>query len=294
MKSNGMTIEYDTRGEGEPLLLVMGLTGQMIDWPTGFVDQFVEAGYKVIRFDNRDIGLSSQFAAKPPSRLKFVWSVLRRKRFADANYTLEDMAADTIGLMDALEIDSAHVLGISMGGMIAQELAIGYPERVRSLCSIMSNTGDRKNGLIGASLLAKFATMRPPSKAKAVPYIEKVLRLVSGPHFDATKAREMAEASVARSFTPDGIARQTAAIAGSRDRTELLGSVTAPSLVIHGLVDQLVLPSGGIATAKAIPGSRLLGFGDMAHDLPQVRWPEIRDAVVWNCRRAKTPTAVSA
>ncbi len=289
-----MTIEYEVRGEGEPLLLVMGLTGQLIDWPKEFVDLFVEAGYKVILFDNRDIGLSTQFNEKPPSRLKFVWSVIRRKEFGDANYTLTDMADDAAGLLDALNIQSAHVLGISMGGMISQELAIAHPERVRSMCSIMSNTGDRKNGIIGTSLLLKLARLRPPSRKKAVPYIEKLFGLISGPHVDPARVTEMAEASVARSFTPDGVARQTAAIAGSRDRTELLRSVTAPTLVIHGLLDQLVLPSGGIATANAVPGSRLLAFNDMGHDLPQPRMEEIRDAAVLNFGRAKAGAGSSS
>lgn len=287
VQSNGMTISYDVQGQGEPLLLVMGLTGQLIDWPKEFVDLFVEAGFKVISFDNRDIGLSTQFPEKPPSRLKFLWSVIRRKELSSANYTLTDMATDSVGLLDALEIESAHVVGISMGGMIAQEMAIAYPERVRSLCSIMSSTGDRKNGLIGTGLLLKLARLRPPSKKRAVAYIEKIFFLISGPHLDPVRVREMAEASVARSFKPDGVARQSAAIAGSRDRTELLGSVTAPTLVIHGLLDQLVLLSGGIATAQAVPGSRLLAFGDMGHDLPRPRLEEIRDAIVTNARRAK-------
>lgn len=291
VQSNGMTIEYEIRGDGEPLLLVMGLTGQLIDWPTEFVDLFVEAGYKTIVFDNRDIGLSSEFDGKPPSRLKFLWSVIRRKEFTGANYTLSDMTDDAAGLLDALGIESAHVMGISMGGMIAQELAISHPDRVRSLCSIMSNTGDRKNGISSLSLLMKLAKLRPPSRKKAVPYIEKVFELISGPHFESERVRELAQASAARSWRPDGVSRQTAAIAGSRDRTELLGAVTAPSLVIHGLVDQLVLPSGGITTAAAIPGSRLLAFGDMAHDLPRPRWQEMRDAIVHNCQRAKSESA---
>jgi pimeloyl-ACP methyl ester carboxylesterase len=293
VQSNGMTIEYEIRGDGEPLLFVMGLTGQLIDWPTEFVDLFVDAGYQAVLFDNRDIGLSSEFDGKPPSRWKFLWSTIRRKEFTDANYTLSDMTDDAAGLLDALGIESAHVMGISMGGMIAQELAISYPDRVRSLCSIMSNTGDRKNGIIGFSLLLKLAKLRPPSKKKAVSYIEKIFELISGPHSESQRVREMAEASVARSWRPDGVARQSAAIAGSRDRTELLASVTAPSLVIHGLADHLVLPSGGTTTATAIPGSRLLAFGDMGHDLPRPRWQEIRDAIVHNCRRAKSESSLA-
>lgn len=285
VKSNGLSFEYDIRGEGEPLLLIMGLTGQLIDWPDDFVDLFVEAGYQVIRFDNRDIGLSSQIDEKPPSRIKFVWSVLRRRQFKHSSYDLQDMAADSVGLLDSLGIDSAHVMGISMGGMIAQELAIGYPHRVRSLCSIMSNTGDRRTGLISIKLIFKLAVMKPPSRRKAARYIVKVFELISGPHFDEKKVEEMADSAVARSFTPKGVERQSAAVAASRDRTELLGSVVAPTLVIHGIVDPLVLFSGGVTTAKAVPGSRLLAFGDMGHDLPRPRWQEMRDAIDANCRR---------
>ena len=286
VQSNGITIEYDVRGEGEPLLLVMGLAGQLVDWPDEFVDLFVDQGFQVIRFDNRDIGLSSETTWEPPSRRKAILAGIFRRNLKDVGYRLSDMAADAVGLLDALQIRSAHVVGVSMGGMISQEIAIGYPERVRSLCSIMSNTGDRKNGSIAPSLLAKAGRIKPPTRDTAVDYSVRVFELIAGPHFDAELYRQLAKVGVERSFRPDGIALQTAAIAGSRDRTELLGSVRAPTLVIHGLVDPLVRPSGGLATTKAIPGSRLLAFGDMAHDLPRPRWDEIRDAIVSNTRLA--------
>lgn len=294
MPSNGITIEYEVRGQGEPLLLVMGLAGQLTDWPEDFVDLFVDEGFQVIRFDNRDIGLSTQTDWEPPSRLKAIRAAVLRRQLKDVGYTLEDMAADAVGLLDGLGIDSAHVVGVSMGGMIAQEVAIGYPQRVRSLCSIMSNTGDRKNGMIAPSLMAKAARMKPPTRETALDDSVRVFELISGPHFDKEAYRDLAENSLKRSFTPAGVDRQTAAVGGSRDRTELLGSVTAPTLVIHGLLDPLVLPSGGVATAKAIGGSRLLSFGDMAHDLPRPRWIEIRDAIVLNTRRgAYSPVSVS-
>jgi pimeloyl-ACP methyl ester carboxylesterase len=285
---NGVTIEYHVRGSGEPLLLVMGLAGQLIDWPDEFVDLFVDRGYQVIRFDNRDIGLSTQTSGKPPSQWKLLFSAIFRRRLKSTDYTLTDMANDAAGLLGALGIDRAHVLGISMGGMIAQELAIEHPGKVKSLCSIMSNTGDRKNGGIAASLLRDIGFQKPPTRETALEQQVVLFRAVSGPHFDEETFRPFARASIARSFTPDGVARQSGAIAGSRDRTELLGSVTAPTLVIHGLVDPLVKPSGGIATAQAIPGSRLLAFGDMGHDLPRPRWEEIRDAVVHNAARASS------
>jgi len=286
VQSNGITIEYDVRGEGEPLLLVMGLAGQLVDWPDEFVDLFVDKGFKVIRFDNRDIGLSSETKWEPPSRRKALLAGLFRRSLKDVGYRLPDMATDAVGLLDALGIQSAHVVGVSMGGMIAQEIAIGYPDRVRSLCSIMSHTGDRKNGSIAPSLLAKAARMKPPTRDEAVDYSVDLFELIAGPHFDAELYRQQVKIAVERSFRPNGVARQTAAIAASRNRTELLGSVKAPTLVIHGLVDPLVRPSGGLATTKAIPGSRLLAFADMAHDLPRPRWDEIRDAIIANTRLA--------
>jgi pimeloyl-ACP methyl ester carboxylesterase len=286
--ANGITIEYDVRGEGDPLLLVMGLAGQLIDWPDEFIDMFVDGGFQVIRFDNRDIGLSSQSDSQPPSRWRMALAAIFRRRLRNTPYTLPDMADDAAGLLDSLGVVRAHVVGVSMGGMIAQELAIRHPHRVMSLCSIMSNTGDRKNGRIATSLLRELRGLKPPTRENAVEQQLVLFRAISGPHFDEAALRVYAQKSLERSFTPAGVARQSAAIAGSRDRTELLGSVHAPTLVVHGLVDPLVRPSGGEATALAIPGSRLLAFGDMGHDLPRPRWEEIRDAIVANISRMAT------
>ncbi len=284
--SGEITIEYDVRGEGEPLLLVMGLGGQLVDWPPEFVDLLVEAGYKVIRYDNRDIGLSSQTDWTPPSRRKTVAAMVTRRPLAGVGYTVTDMADDAAAVLDAVGESSAHVVGISMGGMISQELAINHGHRVRSLCSIMSNTGDRKRGGIAGSLIRKFARMEEPTLETALEDSVTMYRLIAGPHFEAARFRELSQQSIDRSWTPDGVARQSAAIAGSRDRTALLGDVTAPTLVIHGLIDPLVKHSGGEATATAVPGSRLLSFADMAHDLPRPRWPEMLDAIVANTRRS--------
>ncbi|MEZ5341396.1 MAG: alpha/beta fold hydrolase [Acidimicrobiales bacterium] len=286
LEANGIRIEYDVRGEGPPILFVMGLAGQLTDWPDEVMDLFVDRGYQTIRFDNRDIGLSSRDSWKPPGRMQLAKSFLTRRPVKGCGYTIPDMAADAAGLLDGLGIESAHVVGVSMGGMIVQEMAINHPEKVRSMCSIMSNTGDRKNGGIAAGLLGKLARNGEPTAETAVDDVVELFRLISGPHFDPVAYRSVAEQSVARSFDRAGVSRQTAAIAGSRDRTELLGSVTAPTLVIHGLVDPLVKPSGGIATVKAIPGARLLMFPDMGHDLPAPRIAEIRDAVIANFARA--------
>ncbi len=283
---NGIDIEYEDRGDGDPILFIMGLGGQLIDWPDDFIDLFLEAGYRTIRHDNRDIGLSSQTEWTPPKPTRSIASIITRRPLRDVGYTVEDMSADAAGLLDALAVDSAHIIGMSMGGMIAQALAINHPTKVRSMCSIMSNTGDRRNGGISASIVRKFARRPEPTIDNAVEQSVETFRAIAGPHFDETVHRDRAEAAIGRSFTPEGMARQTAAISGSPDRTARLTGVTAPTLVIHGLLDPLVKPSGGIATAKAIPSSRLLMFPDMGHDLPRPRWVEIRDAIIANFERA--------
>jgi pimeloyl-ACP methyl ester carboxylesterase len=283
---NGITIEYEVYGEGEPLLLVMGLGGQLVAWPMDWVQRFVDLGFQVIRFDNRDVGLSSKMPGKPPGLLRVIASVFSR-RFAKAEYLLSDMADDAVGLLDHLGIDTAHVVGVSMGGMISQSIAIGHPSRVASLTSIMSNTGDRKNGRVHRSLYRKMPKTFARTKEEAIEKGLLTFEYISGPHFEEGKAelRELLEVALSRSWDREGTGRQTMAIAASPDRTETLHTVVAPTLVIHGLVDPLVLPTGGIATAKAVPGSRLLTFPDMGHDLPRVRWDEMIDAIVDNARR---------
>jgi pimeloyl-ACP methyl ester carboxylesterase len=285
-QSNGITIEYETYGDGEPLLLVMGLGGQLVAWPMEWVNRFVELGFQVIRFDNRDVGLSSKMPDEPPPLTRVIAAALSR-RLAKSPYLLSDMADDAVGLLNHLGIERAHIVGVSMGGMISQCIAIQHPDRVASLTSIMSNTGDRKNGKIHRSLYRKLPKALAKSREEAVDKGVETFRLISGPHFGEHEAelRKLLEEALARSWDSDGTARETMAIAASPDRTAALGSVKAPTLVIHGLLDPLVTPSGGIATAKAIPGSRLLMFPDMGHDLPHARWDEIIDAIVANARR---------
>lgn len=284
--STGMTLEYDIRGEGEPILFVMGLAGQLIDYPEEFVDLFVAEGYQAIRFDNRDIGLSTQTQWEPPSQRKTLAAMATRRPLKDVGYTVEDMAADAAALLEALSIESAHVVGVSMGGMITQAMAINHPSKVKSICSIMSNTGDRKNGGIAFSLMRKLGRRPEPTLDNFVDISVLTFSAISGDHFNEEEHRKLASEGLTRSFTPAGIARQTAAIGGSPDRTARLRHVKVPALVIHGLQDPLVKPSGGIATANAIPGSRLLMFGDMGHDLPRPRWPEMVAATLQNIRRA--------
>lgn len=290
---NGIEIEYEEDGAGPPILFVMGLAGQLVDWPDGFIEMFSDAGFRAIRFDNRDIGLSTQTDWAPPSRRKSALSAMTRRAATSVGYTMEDMADDAAGLLDALEISAAHIVGMSMGGMISQELAIRHPDRVLSLCSVMSNTGDRRRGGIAPSLLPAVARRKPPTRDTAVDDNIELFRLISGPHWSDVEHRKRAEHSVARSFTPDGVARQTAAIMASRDRTKLLATVEAPTLVVHGIPDPLVRFSGGVATANAIPGARLLAFPDMGHDLPRPRWTEIRDAILSNIDRCETLSTIS-
>ena len=287
------TIEYDIVGDGEPLLLVMGLGCQLIHWPDGFVRLLADQGFQVIRFDNRDIGLSTKMAGPPPTLARTVGSLFS-KRLARSSYTLADMADDAAGLLDHLGIAKVHVVGVSMGGMIAQSIAIGHPDKVASLTSIMSNTGDRKNGRISMSLVKKMPKYLRSTPETRFANALAVDRLISGAVFDETVTGDMIRRAIARDADELGTARQTAAISASPDRTPDLNKVTAPTLVIHGLMDPLVLPSGGIATAKAVPGSRLLMFPDMGHDMPVARWPEIVGAIKLNAERAPIQAAVGA
>ncbi len=276
-QANGITIEYEQRGSGVPLLLVMGLGGQLVDWPDGLVDLLAQH-FRVIRFDNRDSGLSTELTGRPPTTGQLAKAVLFRRPL-DTEYVLSDMAQDAVALLDHLGIDAAHVVGISMGGMIAQTIAIEHPARVRSLTSIMSTTGNRRVGQPKWRIIAGSLRRPVPTRATAIDQAIEVFRPLCGPTFDEAQFRVMAQRSIDRSYRPAGTARQTAAIIASPDRTEALHDVRVPTLVIHGLIDPLVRPSGGIATAKAIRGSRLVMFNDMAHDLPYTRWHEITDEI---------------
>ena len=284
---NGITIEFEEYGSGDPLLLVMGLSGQLTDWPPELIDQLVSAGFRVIAPDNRDIGLSTEMSGEGLARSSLVKAMLGRP--VKAPYSLSDMASDAVGVLDHLGIDRAHVVGMSMGGMISQEIAIGWPDRVLSLTSIMSHTGDRRHGLAKPSLSWKLTRLGDPDPANPQSVIDnsmQIWRWISGPTYDESVARERIEAGVQRSIRVQGTARQTAAIFASRDRTPLLAAVKCPTLVIHGMVDPLVTPSGGRTTAKAVPGSRLIEFPDMGHDLPLNRIPEMVEEIRRNADRA--------
>lgn len=283
--STGITLEYEVHGEGDPLLLVMGLGGQLVAWPSSFIAGLVDRGFKVITFDNRDIGLSTKVDAAPPTKLQSAMVSISR-RFAKSAYLLSDMAKDAVGLLDALNIERAHVVGMSMGGMIAQTMAIEHPSRVRSLTSIMSTTGNPRVGRPKTSVLLRASKLTGGSKETFADRQAALFKLFSGSLYDELEIREVAQLSSERSFTPDGTARQMAAIMASPDRTPQLKKLNVPTLVVHGLEDGLVQPSGGYATTKAIPGARLLAFPDMGHNLPQARIPEILDEIKRNTLRS--------
>jgi pimeloyl-ACP methyl ester carboxylesterase len=283
---DGIELCYQEVGEpdGEPLLLVMGLATQMIAWDEGFCALLAERGFRVVRFDNRDIGRSTKFrSAGVPSTLDMF--VGRR---ASAPYLLRDMATDTFGLMDHLGIESAHVVGASMGGMIAQTAAIERPARVRSLVSIMSTTGSRRVGHPSYRTFGLLLGKPPREREAAIERVLKTFRTIGSPGypFEEERVREIAGRSFDRGHNPAGIARQLHAITASGDRTPRLRELDLPALVIHGRNDVLVNPSGGRATAKAIPGARLKLIDGMGHDLPRALWPTFAEEIAANAARA--------
>jgi pimeloyl-ACP methyl ester carboxylesterase len=285
---------FETFGDpADPgLLLIMGLGTQMLGWHEDFCADLAGRGFHVIRYDNRDIGRSTILDAHPAPT---VGQLVRRDKRAAA-YTLAEMAADGVGLLDHLGIDRAHLVGVSMGGMIAQTIAARRPERVLSLTSIMSSTGSRWRGQPALRTYRKF--LRPVSSDRAT-YIAQTAALfdiIGSPGFDRDDAalHELLGAMYDRGHDPSSVSRQLAAIVASGNRTEELHRITAPTLVIHGTADRLVNASGGRATARAIPGARLLMIEGMGHDLPRGAWPQLIDAIVENAGRAGTPSAAPA
>jgi pimeloyl-ACP methyl ester carboxylesterase len=285
-QANGIEIEYDVVGKptDPTMLLIMGLAAQMVWWEDTWCEDLASRGFQVVRFDNRDVGLSTQ---RDDGALPDL-NALMAGDPASAPYLLEDMAEDAAGLLDALGVDQAHVVGASMGGMIAQALAITHPEKVLSLCSIMSTTGARDVGQ--PSPEAVPVVLRPPA-TDWDGYLAGALAsaaVIGSPAYppDPEHLRARAERCWQRGYHPQGIARQLAAILASPDRTPALARLKVPTLVVHGEADPLVAPSGGEATAKAIPGARLMLVPGMGHDLPPVLWDQIIDAIVDNARRA--------
>jgi pimeloyl-ACP methyl ester carboxylesterase len=279
--ANGIDIEYESMGTGEPLVLIMGIGAQLVDWPQGFCQMLVERGFRVIRFDHRDVGLSTRF---PHARVPRVRKLIARwllGRQVPAPYTLSDMAADTAGLLDALGIDSAHVLGVSMGGMIAQTLAIEHPSRVRTLTSVMSTTGERRGFLSRPHALRALLMPAPRNRDEAMDRAVAFFRTVGSPQypFDEAAMRERAGRAFDRGMDPRGFLRHMAAILASGSRRRALRRVRAPTLVIHGQADPLIPVAGGRSTARAIPGARLRVIPGMGHDLAEGLWRRLVDEV---------------
>jgi pimeloyl-ACP methyl ester carboxylesterase len=295
--ANGIELCYQEMGEpdGEPLLLVMGLATQMIAWFDPFCCLLAERGFRVIRFDNRDIGGSTKIdSAGMPSKADLLLG-----RRATAPYLLSDMAQDAVGLMDFLEIGQAHVVGASMGGMIVQQMAIDHPSRLRSLVSIMSTTGAKRVGQPSMKAFGLMLGNPPMTRDQVITRAVKTFKVIGSPGFpfEEDTVREMAALSYDRGHSAAGVARQLHAILASGDRTEALRRVQVPTAVIHGNRDPLVKPSGGRATAKAIPGARMMMIDGMGHDLPRDLWPTFASAIDTNAarsRRASTGATVAA
>lgn len=284
-KANGIEIEYETFGSPDDpaLLLIMGLGAQLIHWPDEFCRALAGHGLFVIRYDNRDVGLSTWFdeAGQPDVASAFAGN-------GSPAYTLEDMADDAAGLLDALGIDSAHVVGASMGGMIAQMLTIRHPAKVRSLASIMSHVGGSDAEAPTPEAMAALMTPRPEDRSEVVELAVKASAVIGSTGFDRDedRIRELAGAAFDRAYHPDGMMRQLVAIMSSESRKSALASVAAPTVVIHGTSDTLVPPGNGRMTAEAIPSATLVEVDGMGHDLPEGAWPQVIGAIVDNLGKA--------
>jgi pimeloyl-ACP methyl ester carboxylesterase len=274
----GITLCYESFGEesAPPILLIMGLGMQMLGWPDDFCQQLADRGFRVVRFDNRDSGRSTHIKGRPPA----VGQLLRR-RINPVLYRLSDMAEDAAALLRELGLEPAHVVGASLGGMIAQTLAAEHPAAVRSLVSIMSNTGSRWSGQPSLAIYRYFLSAAPEDREG---YIERTVNVFTaigsrGLPQDTERHRDIAGRSWDRGFDPAGSGRQLGAILASGNRTRKLRSIAAPTLVIHGSKDPMVSRSGGVATARAISGARMVTIKGMGHDLPEAAWPQILDEI---------------
>ena len=282
-RANGLDLCYDTFGDplAQPLLLIMGLGAQMIVWDDEFCALLAGRGYRVIRFDNRDIGLSTRLGDAGVPDVAAGMMAAMQGRPVSAPYLLRDMAADAIGLLDALGIGSAHVVGASMGGAIAQTLAIEHPQRLRTLTSIMATTGAPGLPPPKPEAMAVLFKPTPTDQAAYLASYLQTWQVLRGPGFPLDEARDLDRAgqSFARGLNPAGVARQLMAILASGSRQQALRSVSVPTLVIHGRADPLVPVECGIDTARAVPGAELLVIDGMGHALPITMWPQIVEAI---------------
>jgi pimeloyl-ACP methyl ester carboxylesterase len=283
---------YETIGAsgGEPLLLVMGLGMQLIHWDRGLCELLAERGFRVIRFDNRDAGLSTKIKAPVPNVKRLMAGIPAR-----VPYLLKHMANDAFGLLDHLEIERAHVAGVSMGGMIAQTMAIERPERLLSLASMSSTPGDRRVGTPKLRVWSVLTRRAPTNRDAYIEYFVRVFRMIGSPAYrmDEERSRELAAATYDRCHYPPGTARQLAAILASGSRTAALRELELPTVVIHGESDPLVPFRAGLATAQAIPNAELVRIPGMGHDLPEALWPRFVEAIARNAERAVGRTTAS-
>jgi len=289
----GITLCYDSIGEESdpPILLIMGLGTQMIGWPDEFCEQLAGRGFHVVRFDNRDCGRSTHVKGRPPSV-----GQLMRRQIDPVLYTLSDMAQDALGLMRELEIGPAHVVGASMGGMIAQTLAAEHPAAVRSLVSIMSNTGNRWRGQPAFGIYRYLLRRAPSDREGFIEYTTRVFAAIGsqGLPQDTDRVRDVVARSYDRGHDPAASGRQLGAVIASGDRTASLRTISAPTLVIHGSKDRMVARSGGVATTRAIPGARMVTINGMGHDLPSAAWAQLIDAITDHARSAERTGAAAA
>jgi pimeloyl-ACP methyl ester carboxylesterase len=280
-------VAYERLGDRSdpPVVMIMGAGAQLIAWPDGLLDELIARHLQLVRFDNRDVGESTHMTGAPAPN---VVAALAGDG-ASASYTLSDMVGDTIGLLDKLGIASAHLVGASLGGFIAQTVAIEHPQRVRSLTSIMSTTGDRSVGQPHASVMGVFAGARPTTRDEIVQRSVDAFRAIGSPGFtrDFDAIADRVRREFERGYDPLGMVRQVLASIVSGDRTPRLRALDVPTLVIHGAADPLIDASGGRATAAAIPGAELLVIEGMGHDLPRALWPQLATKIAENVQRGE-------
>ena len=292
--ANDIKIEYDTIGNPSlpPLLLIMGLGGQLIHWDKDFCRQLADKGLFIIRYDNRDTGLSTKFEAAGLPDMSEMIKALMQGQSIETPYSLNDMADDAAGLLEALNIAKAHICGCSMGGMIAQSLAIRHPQLISSLISIYSTTGNPDLPPPQPAGMEALMTPPPIERQAFIEYNIKTMQAIAGSGFpfDEQFIRNISARSYDRAFYPQGISRQMMAVMAQENRKPALASIRVPTLVIHGTADPLVPPEHGQDTANAIPGAQLMLIEGMGHDLPSVKgpWPQIIDAIAAHTKGAGT------
>src|SRR5260370_22694085 len=285
LKVNGLEIEYEVHGDRKnpPLMLIMGLGAQLITWDDGFVDELVKRGFYVIRYDNRDVGLSTKLESVGQADIAGVLAGETRPPYA-----LDDMADDAVGVLDALHIKAAHIVGASMGGFIAQLVAINHPDRTLSLTSIMSGPGGHDAIPPTPEALQALVRMPAPTREEIIQNSIEALRIFAGEGnpFNADEQRALVERAYDRSYYPLGFGRQYAPILASKTRIPTLHNVKLPTLVVHGADDPLVPPENGKRAAAALPGARYLECAGAGHNLPPSTWSDIADAIAQTARQA--------